>query len=215
MLTFLIGGCGISSKKQEQLRQQQIQDSIQVVNERFEEARLKAKQAKRDSINRIEEKIALSDINFLISESEFNWRKKSFLNKTKHKLGEYKIARFDGLFDKNKLYWIQLKGEEILYDEYEYSMKKQYQSLMNILRQKYQNPTKVKALPKWNKMNKGDYENCASWEFGEKEIDVWISCSGANYTLDLVVQRRDISDKKQKENQKKKTESNKKAVDLL
>ena len=81
ILSILFCSCGIQSKKQEQQKQQQIRDSIRIENNLARAAQRKIVQMKQDSINRIEEKIAISNIKFEISKTKFDREKNSFLRK--------------------------------------------------------------------------------------------------------------------------------------
>lgn len=220
---LLLVGCGVSTRKQEQekeqIKLQHYQDSIQLEYQKVNEALLRAKQAKKDSINRIEEKIAISNINFKISQTEFNRLKSAFLRKCKsssrYKLGEFNFKSMTGSFYENKLHSTVLFGSKVSYDNFDRTILKQYSSLAYILTEKYGYPKEKKVLPKWNEMNKGDSEICASWEFGKKEINVVVYCSGSDYAIWLWSRRKDLSDKADTQRKDKEIESNKKGVDLL
>lgn len=218
-LIFSILSCNQKSKKQALLRQKQTQDSIQIIEKERIAAELNRNQLRLDSIIREEEKIAISDINFGITETEFKEKKSFFLKECntnyRYSLGEFGFSDIYGSFYDNKLYEIILKGDKVRYDEYDRIMSDQYKFLMSILKQKYNEPVDETGLPKWNDVNKGNMENCASWKFGKKRIYVYLRCEGVEYSLYLIIDRIDISLKASEERERKEAESNIKGVDLL
>ncbi|WP_167613469.1 hypothetical protein [Maribellus sediminis] len=221
MITILFAGCGLQTKKQEQLRQQQFQDSIQLATKQAEESRLIAEQAKRDSINRVEEKIAIANINFEISKKEFNTQKSQYLKRLdsspypSYHIGQYGFSDIYGSFYDNKLYYVSLWGNDIKYDDYDSRMQQQYNSLMSVLKEKYGEPKSEKGLPKWNELNKGDIASCSSWELGNKDIDVIVRCNGVEYNLLLNINRTDIAEQEYQARKKQEAESSKTGADLL
>lgn len=221
ILTILLAGCSSQTNKKEHLRQQQIQDSIQFANKQAEDARVKAEQAKRDSINRIEEKIAISNIKFEISQKEFNKQKSQYLKKLdsssypSYHIGQYGFSDIYGRFYDNKLYYVALWGNDIKYDDYDTRMQHQYNSLVSVLKEKYGKPKSEKGLPQWNELNKGDIASCSSWELGNKDIDIIVRCNGVEYNLLLNIKRTDIAEQEYQARKKQEAESSKTATDLL
>ncbi|WP_347840485.1 hypothetical protein [uncultured Draconibacterium sp.] len=221
IFTILFTGCNSQTKKKEDLRQQQIQDSIQFANKQAEEVKVKEEQAKRDSIYRVEEKIAIANINFEISKKEFDKQKSQYLKRLdsspypSYHIGQYGFSDIYGSFYDNKLYYVSLWGKNIKYDDYDSRMQNQYNSLMSVLKEKYGEPNSEEGLPKWNELNKGDIASCSSWELGNKDIDVIVRCNGVEYNLLLNINRTDIAEQEYQARKKQEAESSKTAADLL
>lgn len=171
------------------------------------------------SIIREQEKIAIGNIKFGITKTEYNRQKTIFLNKCGkpgyYKIGEYVFDDMKGLFHNGKLYWVYLIGDPIKYDDYDLLMPSQYESLISIMRKKYKAPERIQGLPKWNHLNKSDIIHCAEWEIGGKDIDILIRCNGVDYSLSVIIDRTDISRKISEEKEARKNESNDKGADLL
>jgi hypothetical protein len=58
---------------------------------------------------------------------------------------------------------------------------------MTLLKSKYGQPSTYNGLPTWTSIEKGYYRRCATWEIGNKTIEVRVTCNGTAYTLDMAV----------------------------
>lgn len=98
LLLILTISCSTKSRKQEEIRNSHKRDSLKLVYQQdsVQKAKLEIEhQLIQDSIVKEEEKIAISDINFGITRSEYNIKEKAFLNSlldieaNRYKIGEF------------------------------------------------------------------------------------------------------------------------------
>jgi hypothetical protein len=145
-----------------------------------------------DSVTKREQDKAIGDINFFISEKQFNKEKDSFLKKCKlpkyefyknatiidYKIGGYGFNSLDGWFYKDSLYSVEMTGCIISYNDYDRIMPDQYNALFDVLKLKYGNPKTEISLPSWSSIDKGYFKSCAIWNIGDKKIEARIVSSG-------------------------------------
>jgi hypothetical protein len=191
VLVLFLQSCGQSEMKKREMREVAIKDSIENVKQK----EFQIEQAKKDSIALIEQEIAIGEIQFRITEKEFEKSKKNFLKKCElpefefykgltifmYKIGEYGFSRMDGWFHNDVLYDIKIHGPIVKYDEYDRVMPDQHQALMNILIKKYGDPSQIIGLPRWTDLEKGYFRRCAIWNIGTKRIEVQVACEGVEY----------------------------------
>lgn len=196
-LVFIIG-CSTKTRKQEEIKNLHIQDSIQKAELEIE------RQLIQDSINKKEEKIAISDIYFGINQSEYRIKEKVFLKSLLNKeynyyqIGNFRFDLIPCFIGDNSLYRICLKGDRKY--SYDLNVQSEYESLISVLRAKYSEPNIHNGLPNWNEQNhelvweheKSDYipcgftalrnlyYDCAIWKIGNKRIEVRLYFDG-NY----------------------------------
>jgi hypothetical protein len=98
ILLVLIVGCNTKLRKQEEIRILHLRDSLKIVfqQESIQQVKLKKeKQLIQDSIIKVEEKIAISDIKFGISQYEYKVKEKVFLKSFFNKeYDSYQIGDF-------------------------------------------------------------------------------------------------------------------------
>lgn len=138
-------------------------DSIELVNK-----------IKKDSIEKIEEKIAIGNINFGINKDEYYLKFVEFIDLTNGKLGEYEFIMSASFDDDGGLEYVWLNGKKIHYDYYKRDLFKQFLSLKEILVKKYGTPTAIdlKDFPNWTEFDKGESKNIYYWKIGNKSIFV-------------------------------------------
>jgi hypothetical protein len=206
ILLVLLIGCNSNSKKQKELRNLQVRDSLKAVyqNDSIQKAKLEHEQRMiQDSIIKKEEKIAISDINFGITRSEYKIKEKVFLKSLLNKeynhyqIGNFRFDLFSCFTENNSLYSLYFEGER----KYSYYLNVQddYQSLISVLRAKYSVPNIHNGLPNWNEKNhelvweheQSDYKkpcgfkairyryyDCDIWEIGKKRIELRLYFEG-------------------------------------
>jgi len=172
---------------------------------------------------------AIGNIDFFISEKEFNQQKEIFLRPLIHtislgsvgsytsgyKLGEYKFYHMNGNFFNDSLFNVHIIGDKISYDEYSTLMPKQYESLLSILTEKYGFPNEKKELPDWSYMSNNSTLALAKWNLGFKKLFVFINCFGVNYRLDFCYYVTEMEDRKNKFEEEELKNTNQKAAEKL
>lgn len=182
-----------------------------------------------DSLTIIEQNKAIGEINFYISEKQFNKSKAAFIKKCKlpeyefyknatvfdNKIGGYGFNSIDGWFHNDSLYYIELRGGIIEYDDYDIVMFDQYDALMEVLRSKYGQPVMNNGLPRWSAIDKGYFKRCAIWNIGDKVVEARVVCNGTDYTLNLAVFKPVVEAVIIEEGKEKAKEETKKGADVL
>ncbi len=174
---------------------------------------------KRDSLIKAQEKIAFNNINFGITKSEFETKRRLFLNTCKggkeYKIGGYEFRYIYGSFHENKLYSIKFMGRHFSWQDYDLYMPGQYKSLLSMMKIKFGEPTRTYGLPKWNEMRKNDIKYCTQWTIGVKEVTILVRCNGTDYSLYVLIDRKDILSLKIKEKEKEQERANIKGADMF
>jgi len=167
---------------------------------------------------------AIGNINFYISEKEFEKQKDIYLKSLSHKnefgfdeysIGEFSVLTVSGNFFNDSLFSIQIRGIPISYDEYNSKMPKQFETLMSILVEKYGNPYEKKELPEWNAMPNNSTWILAQWHLGFKDLLMYINCGGSTYSIDFCYYVPELADRRIKIEEEKSIQINKKAVEKL
>jgi hypothetical protein len=139
------------------------------------------KKKESDSINKIEEKVALGNINFGISKKEYLIKEKEFKKITDRRLGEFKFSMKEAYDENGGLMYIKLYDLlGVHYDYYQRDMLKQFISLKEILFEKYGEPIFQNEFPNWSDFEKNEIKNIFYWEIGNKRI--WVDIENNNIT---------------------------------
>ena len=207
LLLILTISCSTKSRKQEEIRNLHIKDSLKLVYQQdsIQKTKLEIEQQLiQDSIIKEEEKIAISDICFGINQSEYKIKEKVFLksllNKeyNHHQIGNFRFDLIPCFTGDNSLYRLCLKGDRKY--SYDLNVQREYESLISVLRAKYSEPNIHYGLPNWNEKNhelvweheesdfipcgftalRNLYYDCDKWEIGNKRIEVRLYFDG-NY----------------------------------
>ena len=130
-----------------------------------------------DSITRIEEKIAIGNINFGIKKVEYIKEKKKFINKTNSKLGRFEFTMRPDFYDDYRgLRHLRLYGKKRNSDYHSKHMLDDYNNLKLILTKKHGKPTENYI-----------YKNSpnAKWIIGNKTVSLSIIGIDNEYIMQL------------------------------
>lgn len=185
ILIFLLNffqSCDNKEKKQaielEEKKIKATKDSLELV-----------KKNRLDSITKIEEKIALGNINFGINKEEYLIKQKEFKKITDGRLGEFEFLMSESYDENGGLRKIKLYDYlGVHYDYYERNMLKKILSLKEILFEKYGEPTSQKEFPEWTDFERDEKKNIFYWEIGNKSI--WVDIENThitNYELSITI----------------------------
>jgi hypothetical protein len=167
---------------------------------------------------------AIGNINFYVSEKEFEKQVDSFKNplwnkgigkKGLYSLGEYQFNVIDGNFLNDSLFNVHIWGSKINYDDYEIEMPNQCNALLSILTEKYGIPNEKNELPAWSNMSNNDVKFIAKWNLGFKNLLVWVVCFGSDYRLDFCYYVPEIADRKKILEKRETKNTNQKAAEIL
>lgn len=180
-------------------------------------------EARRDSLNVIEEKIAIGNINFGISEKEFEKQKAIFEKKCQYdpeftsfkRIGDYDFYGVGGLFRNDSLYSLTLEGKLVAYGDYDHTMPSQHTALFRLLSDKYGGNSSFYGLPSWTSIEKHTGRRTAIWEVGQKKIEIVVYNQGLYYRLNTEVFIPKIENEIKAEGEREKSESIKKGTELL
>jgi hypothetical protein len=229
----LIIGCNTKSRKQEEQRNLHLRDSLKLVYEKVSLQKInleKEQQLIQDSIIKEKEKIAISDINFGISHFNYKLKEKNFLKSCQHEelelyyLGEFRF-HMKGIFNSNdSLYCIILEGDRksAIYnsDFGKQEIKRDYDALYSILKEKYSSPNVNYSLPDLDNENPflwknftydlyqryGDdshYCECTKWEIGKKKIEIILKIMPRKWNaISLIIYREDMATRVEDKNRK-------------
>ena len=251
LLIVLIIGCSTKSRKQEEIKNLHIKDSLKLVSQQdsIQKAKLeKEKQILLDSINKEREKVAIADINFGINHFNYKVKEKNFLKSCQYEGGGlYYLGGFrfnmEGIFNSNdSLYCIILKGNKQSISDYgKQEVKRDYNLLYSILKEKYSSPNVNYGIPdmheessfmwehstsaSYGKYGEDSYQTyhyceCAKWEIGRKIIEIRLKWYYKKViSVILVIYRDDITTRVENENHQlyqieKQKMDNKEKVDL-
>lgn len=194
---------------------------------------------KRDSFLVSEEKKAIGEIMFNISEIEFNEKQDSFLNKCfkgrrdyyytdasykleedYYNLGSYGFKYITPAFNNDSLFWIYLLGKTINYDEYDKIMEREFNALVDILTAKYGNPILNYGLLSKSSIDKDSHELLCTWKIGreyleKKQVDIVIHRNNQTFSLDLSIFLIEQKENSIREYLEKKKKSDEKDAEIL
>jgi hypothetical protein len=188
ILIFILNffqSCDSKEKKQTPLKSflkeiRAMKDSLELIEKNEYNLKL-TKKKESDSINKIEEKVALGNINFGISKKEYLIKEKEFKKITDRRLGEFKFSMKEAYDENGGLRYIKLYDLlGVHYDYYQRDMLKQFISLKEILFEKYGEPIFQNEFPNWIDFEKNEIKNIFYWEIGNKRI--WVDIENNNIT---------------------------------
>jgi len=223
----LIIGCNTKSRKQEEQKNLHIRDSLKLVYEKdsLQKVHLeKEQQLIQDSIVKINEKVAIADINFGINHFNYNQKEKNFLKSCQHEEGGlYYLGEFyfnmNGIFNSNdSLYCIILEGNRESINDYgKQQIKRDYDALYSILEKKYSSPKVNSGIPEMNDENQfswnytydlykrygnnSHYCECTKWEIGKKKIEIILKFVPSKWiAISLIIYREDMATRVENKN---------------
>lgn len=202
LLFFILQSCGNKEKQRvielQEKKEKTLLDSIDLVNK-----------LKKDSLNNIQEKIAIGNINFGINRKEYEKEEIKFLNATNSKLGSFKFRLKPDFYEDNRGLWhLYLFGETRNHSYFNDFMLSDFKELKTILTKKYGKPTEESI-----------YNNLPQlqWNIGNKTINLTISENNYDYTMILKFryQAQEEKNKIEQDIKKREKESIEKAVENL
>jgi hypothetical protein len=148
---------------------------------------------KVDSTVLKDEKVAIGNIPFFVNEKTYNTLSAQFYAQSEIKtqygsdrqIGDYIYRNLDAFFFHDSLYKIRINGHLINYEKYNYDMSRQYDGLLKQLKIKYGEPNSELYFPSWTEIDKGYSRKCATWNRGNKQVELLVTCHGVYYTLDI------------------------------
>lgn len=196
-LAALITGCGNNAKKNK------VADSL----------------ASTDSISSVEESKAIGNINFFISEKEFAKQKEIFLASCHNPksdeeysaalpyiLGGYEFVRMDQTFSNDSLIYISLIG--LVYSTNfpnDFSMR--YEALLNLLTEKYGEPTIKAGLPTERQLYNNQSFPCCNWKLGNRQVIIEAKHGTPGYFINLTSVRMDMIEAINKQSERQQNEA--------
>lgn len=196
VLIFIINfiqSCDSKEKKNTPLKSllkniRAMKDSLELIDKNEYNLKL-IKKKESDSINKIEEKVALGNINFGISKKEYLIKEKEFKKITDRRLGEFKFSMKEAYDENGGLRYIKLYDAlGVNYDYYQRDMLKQFTSLKEILFEKYGEPIFQDEFPNWIDFERNEIKNIFYWEIGNKTIWVDIKNTYSNrFELSIIL----------------------------
>lgn len=176
----------------------------------------------KDSLVKIEESKAFANIKFGIKEKEFEKEVEKFYEETAIKdyfsyrhLGKYIFSGAKGYYYENALYFVEVTGKYIKYDLFDYEAPDQFDSLIQLLADKYGTPQFNYGLKSWVKYDDNQQYPVTGWTIGNKQINVVISGHQTYYTIDLNVFQIDINHQIGEEKKQNDRESQEKALKVF
>ncbi len=167
---------------------------------------------------------ALSNINFYISEKEFEKQK----NKLKQRLqqenrysnGSYFIEDYtfqtvQGKFHDDSLFNVRIEGTPVRYDNYDSKLENQFNSLVSVLEEKYGPPSFKENLPRWSELSDDELNVLAQWNTPYKKILIWVVHLNSDYRIDLAYFVPDMLKRKQAQLNKDFRKDRLKAVEMM
>ena len=175
-----------------------------------------------------DENKVIDSIQFGNSQKEFKLKFEKFITKNKRKkssilidnepyIGNYKFTEccFVDLYDDNKLYYLQLRGYPISWENYNTEIEQQINYLKEVIIQQYGNPTKSFEIKNRIDVEKGFTYLVSSWSIQTKRIEIRISTIGTSYSVDLFIYKSDVYEKIEAEEKVETEEATNKAKNTL
>lgn len=195
-------------------------DSISVT----EDAKAQAKLERAEKFKSEDDKV-LGKTKFFISQKE--WEKNidehfsEFINPDKSIGAPYYIVGNYGFFTSypafynDSLYKVQIRGTFAYHDDYASKIPADYKAIMDLLTKKYGEPDESIELPKFHQTPSNAFVPLAAWEVGPRMISVVLNCDNAKYGIDLFIYRKDIADRKDREEREKANQRTDSDVDRI
>ncbi|NEW83452.1 MAG: hypothetical protein GZ094_13945 [Mariniphaga sp.] len=221
---ILFQNCDQSETKKREIREIAVRDSFATIKQ----IESKKEQTRKDSIIHFEQGKVIGDIFFGIGQKEFDKKHDIFKEKCKavifasgdykiykYVIGDYKFSRIWGDYYNDKLYFVQIQGSQIHYENYKTEMKDQADAIYLVFKNKYGDANENKGIPEWHRTEKGYSYLVAYWIIGTKEIKLTVQNDGIYYYLNINISKPEISKQIADEKNTKEKESAAKATDLL
>ncbi|MDE7462143.1 MAG: hypothetical protein K2M88_03185 [Muribaculaceae bacterium] len=207
--------CSNSTKQENSIAN----DSIVAINNK---AQIIAERAEKF---KAEDDKVLGNIKFFISQKE--WEKNINENLSEFRnpdrsigasyyiIGNYGFFTSYPAFYNDSLYKVQIRGTFAYHDDYAAKIPADYKAIMDLLTIKYGEPDESIELPKFHQTPSDGLIPLAAWQVGPRMISVVLNCDNAKYGIDLFIYRKDIADRKDKENQEKANQRTEADVDRI
>lgn len=169
-------------------------------------AKVKAERAEKF---RTEDDKILGKTKFFMSKEE--WEKNidehfsEFINPDKsigapyYKVGNYGFFTSYPEFYNDSLYKVQIRGTFAYSNDYANKIPADYKAAMALLTQKFGEPDESITLPKFHQTPTNGFIPLAAWEIGHRMISIVLNCDNAKYAIDLFIYRKDLAERKDKE----------------
>lgn len=118
-------------------------------------------------------------------------------------IGNYGFFTSYPAFYNDSLYKVQIRGTFAYQDNYDTKIPSDYKAITDLLTKKYGEPDESIELPKFYQTPSNAFVPLAAWEVGPRMIAVVLNCDNAKYGIDLIIYRKDIADRKERENEEK------------
>ncbi len=176
----------------------------------------------KPEIDKVDENKALGNIEFGISNKQFEADLVKFQNTLEHNefktlfvIGEYICTDIQGSFENNKLYKLTTSGDFISYQRYKEELLPQVEVLKTMIAKKYGAPHSGSGAPTVNQSQKGFSYLAYSWTVGRKTIEVRVTNRDLYYSADLKIYQPEIEALIQKREGDKNTRTVEPAKDVL
>jgi hypothetical protein len=186
----------------------------------------------RDSLRKValireEEDKVLGDLRFLISREEYyrNTEKyfapfsypeeKDSYRSNRYHIGNYEFFTNYYLFFEDKLYYIQLLGDHVSYNNYDYEILRNYKSIYDVFRAKYGTPDVEIAIPAPYEMKTDHSYRIAEWRIGRKTVQIGVVDKATYYRIDVFIFRSDIVEQREAKERLEESDKTEAAVDLI
>ena len=173
-------------------------------------------------INRVDENKALGNIEFGITNKQFEADLIKFQNTLEHNefktlfvIGEYICTDIQGSFENNKLYKLTTTGDFISYQRYKEELVPQVEILKEMIAKKYGEPHSGSGAPVINQSKKGFSYLAYSWTIGSKAIEIRVTNRDLYYSADLKIYQPEIENLIHKRESDKSTRTVEPAKDAL
>lgn len=118
-------------------------------------------------------------------------------------IGNYGFFTSYPAFYNDSLYKVQIRGTFAYNDDYDTKIPEDYKAIMDLLTKKYGEPDESIELPKFYQTPSDAFVPLSAWEIGPRMIAVVLNCDNGKYAIDLIIYRKDIADRKDREDKEK------------
>lgn len=185
----------------------------------------KVEELKKQKIDEDEKKV-IGDIKFGVNETEFNKQLDEFLKKSivknkaykyinEYEIGEFKFRKAEGSFHQDRLYYFQITGELIHWEDYSIKLLGQLEKIHEILKKKYGSPNEGLGPIDRYQIEKDHFYLNYNWNIGTKTIQVRTSENGLYYEITVYIFQPHINEIIKKENDSVSLNTADKAKDLF
>jgi hypothetical protein len=178
----------------------------------------------RDSLCKVafireEENKVLGDLRFLISKEEYYRNAEKYFAPYKgnygYHIGNYEFFLYRDVFFEDKLYYIQLLGSHVKYEDYDDGVPRDFRSIYDVYHAKYGDPDIRISIPANYELKTGHSYRIAEWRIGRKTVQIRLVEDRYSYRIDLDIFRSDIVDRLKEKKQSEESAKTEAAVDLI